>query len=504
MTTKSPSEALQSRIPKESWAIDFEDLQLSESIGCGGFGEVYLGKWGGVDVAVKRIWCSQKDQDEVIASFKVEIAVLTALRHPNIVLFLGACTVYPNLCFVMEYVQGGNLRKLLNDEAIELPQSLRVRFAADTAKALLYLHNKNIIHRDLKTYNLLVDDDYHVKVCDFGLARVKNAGRIMSMRGTSDWMAPEVAQGVEYDEKADVFSYGVILAEIITRGYPDDFPRLGMLKLEYELDKLRAMFPADTNPILADVCCACLSSKPADRPSMKEIVEKLGIAEKQVGPVTVKKGMPLSPTQTQTHSLNASSGKVQLGDAAANTFWLSTFSTGFQVSWEEFVKAVTGFIKTETPEGLALVKHFLIDFTTAAVTQRTLTVFLLYFHPFLRSFENARKMLTNIWFHGHCDQHTAQLLLRDKPVGTFLVRFNDAPPGSYAVTYNKADGQAVRPSNALVCYMSGKGYCTGDPTAPGTNIASVKFYPSLEDLLFHHKHRLVTPLPAKTSLFDSL
>eukprot|EP00698_Gefionella_okellyi_P002657 TRINITY_DN124_c0_g1_i1.p1 TRINITY_DN124_c0_g1~~TRINITY_DN124_c0_g1_i1.p1 ORF type:complete len:507 (-),score=104.11 TRINITY_DN124_c0_g1_i1:30-1526(-) len=496
----APATTASGRLPVESWVIPFEELQLTENIGCGGFGEVYHANWAGTDVAVKKVWCSQREQQELIESFKVEIAVLTALRHPNIVLFLGASMEFPNLCMVMEYVRGGNLRKLLNDDAIPLSIPLRVRMAADTARALLYLHKKSIIHRDLKTYNLLVDDEMRIKVCDFGLARVKLVGRVMSMRGTTDWMAPEVAQGVAYDEKADVFSFGVILAELITRLFPDDFPRRGIMNLEYEGEKLRVMFPSDTPKVLADLCVACVQTQPASRPSMAQIVDKLTALEKELGPPAprVAAAPPAAKPNYGTLSLtNSLTSKLQLGDQEANMFWAASFGSQFQASFDSFAQQAAAFTQ-ESQENINLMKPMLVDAATGCVTQRTLSVYLLYFKPFSKSFKQAVALLKQPWFHGAIDEVKAAQLLKDQPVGVFLVRFNDAPQGTYAISFVKEAGR--EPSNALVSNDS-KGYCTGDPSVP-----TARFYPTLDDLIFHHKARLVSPLTVRRggSKYDSL
>eukprot|EP00163_Fabomonas_tropica_P014094 TRINITY_DN2573_c0_g1_i4.p1 TRINITY_DN2573_c0_g1~~TRINITY_DN2573_c0_g1_i4.p1 ORF type:complete len:119 (-),score=31.14 TRINITY_DN2573_c0_g1_i4:239-595(-) len=118
---------------------------------------------------------------------------------------MGACTTPPHLCMVTEFIRKGNLRKILNDDDLELSWSQRVKIANDTARGMVYLHSKKIIHRDMKSYNLLVDDHWNTKVCDFGIARVMKKKQ-MSLKGTDLWMAPEVIAGGAYNEKADVFS----------------------------------------------------------------------------------------------------------------------------------------------------------------------------------------------------------------------------------------------------------------------------------------------------------
>lgn len=137
---------------------------------------------------------------------------MEAVRHPNIVMFLGACTKPPNYSIVMEYCQKGSLWSLLQNTTIPLPWEERKRIAIEIARAVLYLHlcNPPILHRDLKSLNILLDENLHVKIADFGWT--KTLDKYMTSKiGTYQWMAPEVIGSPNYSEKADVFSYSIIL-----------------------------------------------------------------------------------------------------------------------------------------------------------------------------------------------------------------------------------------------------------------------------------------------------
>ena len=146
---------------------------------------------------------------------------MEALRHPNIVMFLGACTKPPNFAIVLEYCSRGSLWSTIQNLDLPLSWEDRRRFALDTARGVNYLHTCSppIIHRDLKSLNLLLDDSYRVKLADFGWTKgLENymTGKI----GTYQWMAPEVIKSQKYTEKADVFSFGIILWEIASREPP--------------------------------------------------------------------------------------------------------------------------------------------------------------------------------------------------------------------------------------------------------------------------------------------
>ncbi|XP_059646747.1 serine/threonine-protein kinase CTR1-like isoform X2 [Cornus florida] len=209
----------------EEFDIPWSDLVLKERIGAGSFGTVHRAEWNGSDVAVK-ILMEQDFHAERFTEFLREVAIMKRLRHPNIVLFMGAVTQRPNLSIVTEYLSRGSLYRLLHKPGARevLDERRRLSMAYDVAKGMNYLHKRNppIVHRDLKSPNLLVDKKYTVKVCDFGLSRLK-ANTFLSSKsaaGTPEWMAPEVLRDEPSNEKSDVYSFGVILWELATLQQP--------------------------------------------------------------------------------------------------------------------------------------------------------------------------------------------------------------------------------------------------------------------------------------------
>ncbi|CAD7701403.1 unnamed protein product [Ostreobium quekettii] len=149
------------------YQIDESELELEARIGMGSFGEVYKGYWRGTDVAVKRIL--EQDQEfteQLVKEFRSEIAIMMRLRHPNVLLFMGAVTEPPNLSIVTQFLPRGSLFRLLHKTNAKIDERLRLKMATDVAKGMCYLHSFKppIIHRDLKSPNLLVDKDWTVKV----------------------------------------------------------------------------------------------------------------------------------------------------------------------------------------------------------------------------------------------------------------------------------------------------------------------------------------------------
>eukprot|EP01099_Mayorella_cantabrigiensis_P003680 TRINITY_DN2780_c0_g1_i1.p1 TRINITY_DN2780_c0_g1~~TRINITY_DN2780_c0_g1_i1.p1 ORF type:complete len:384 (+),score=96.91 TRINITY_DN2780_c0_g1_i1:47-1153(+) len=182
--------------------VNYEDLEFGKQIGKGAFGTVWTALYFGTPVAVKVI----PEQKEMMKFVQREVSLLKELRHPHIVQLIGICYHTDSILIVTEYVSGGNLHQYLKDLNFPLSWKIRIKVAKETAMAMAYLHSRSIIHRDLKCKNLLVDDPFKVKVCDFGLARALSpsedgAVKHMTLCGTDDWMAPEVILGRPYSEK---------------------------------------------------------------------------------------------------------------------------------------------------------------------------------------------------------------------------------------------------------------------------------------------------------------
>ncbi|PSS33733.1 Serine/threonine-protein kinase [Actinidia chinensis var. chinensis] len=266
---------------KEDLEIPWNEIVLEEEIGSGSFGTVHLAKWRGSDIAVKIL----KEQDFHTDSFKEfqkEVSIMKRLGyHPNVVLFMGAVTQPPNLSIVTEYLSRGSLYNLLQmrDTGVILDDKRRLNMACDVAKGMNYLHQLKppIVHRDLKSPNLLVDSKYTVKVCDFGLSRSK-ANTFLSTKtaaGTLEWMAPEILRDEPSDEKSDVYSFGVILWELVTLQQPwrNLDPRQVVVAVGFKGKRLE--IPSKVNPQVASLIEACWTNEPWKRPSFSFIMKSL-------------------------------------------------------------------------------------------------------------------------------------------------------------------------------------------------------------------------------------
>ncbi|XP_050373019.1 integrin-linked protein kinase 1 isoform X1 [Argentina anserina] len=271
---------------KCDWEIEPPELDFSGSvtIGKGSFGEILKAHWRGTPVAVKRILPSLSGDRLVIQDFRHEVNLLVKLRHPNIVQFLGAVTEKKPLMLITEYLRGGDLHQYLKEKGSLSPLTA-VSFALDIARGMAYLHNEPnvIIHRDLKPRNVLLVNSSadHLKVGDFGLSKlikVQNSHDVYKMTGETGsyrYMAPEVFKHRRYDKKVDVFSFAMILYEMLEGNPPlSNYEPYDAAKFVSEGH--RPMFHGKGHtPELKELIEQCWSADMNQRPSFLEILKKL-------------------------------------------------------------------------------------------------------------------------------------------------------------------------------------------------------------------------------------
>ncbi|XP_065863817.1 serine/threonine-protein kinase 1-like [Euphorbia lathyris] len=266
------------------YEILWEDLKIGEQIGQGSCGTVYHALWYGSDVAVK-VFSKQEYSEDVIDAFRQEVSLMKRLRHPNVLLFMGAVTSPQRLCIVTEFLPRGSLFRLLQRNTTKLDWRRRVHMALDIVRGMNYLHHFNppIIHRDLKSSNLLVDKNWTVKVGDFGLSRLKHATYLTTKtgRGTPQWMAPEVLRNEPSDEKSDIYSFGVIMWELATEKIPwDNLNSMQVIGAVGFMNQ-RLEIPKDVDPQWSSIIESCWCSDPQSRPTFQELLEKLRDLQRQ-------------------------------------------------------------------------------------------------------------------------------------------------------------------------------------------------------------------------------
>ncbi|CAI5992383.1 unnamed protein product [Closterium sp. NIES-65] len=259
------------------WEIRWEDIQLGQEVGHGACGTVYHGTWNGSDVAVK-VFARHDISGDFMRDFKKEIRIMEKLRHPNILLFMGAVASLDHLAIVTEFLPRGSLFRLLHLRTAGLTRLRLLRMALDVARGVNYLHKCSppVVHHDLKSANLLVDRNWTVKVGDFGLSKMKFATYLSarSGRGTPQWMAPEVLRNEPSNEKSDVYSFGVVLWEMATRQVPWD--GMNPMQVVGAVGFLEQQLPLPTSidPVMRLLISDCWRS-PNERPSFDEITSRL-------------------------------------------------------------------------------------------------------------------------------------------------------------------------------------------------------------------------------------
>ncbi|KAJ8719364.1 hypothetical protein PYW08_011539 [Mythimna loreyi] len=266
--------------------VSFSELKLEEVIGVGGFGKVYRGYWNGEVVAVKAARQDANEDIEVIKeSVLQEARLFWVLQHENIVSLKGVCLGEPNFCLVMEYARGGPLNRVLSGRKIR--PDILVDWAIQVAQGMAYLHvgaPMSLIHRDLKSSNVLLSEailpddqleDKTLKITDFGLAREVYKTTRMSAAGTYAWMPPEVIKHSTFSHASDVWSYGVLLWELLTGETP--YKGIDALAVAYgvAVNKLTLPIPSTCPEPWRVLMEACWHSNPRARPPFPEILEQL-------------------------------------------------------------------------------------------------------------------------------------------------------------------------------------------------------------------------------------
>ncbi|KAG6584556.1 TKL protein kinase [Phytophthora cinnamomi] len=275
--------------------ISYKEIKLGKCLSRGGFGLVFVGQYKGRQVAVKKIRPDRSLDPKDVKAFLKEIILMAELRHPRIVEFVGvAWDNLKHLSAVSEFMEGGDLRHVLRSfkrQGSSLSwRGHKALISLHVAEAMQYLHSHSpkVIHRDLKSKNVLLNRHLEAKLTDFGVSRTQYLVQTHAMTagiGTSFWIAPEVLLGRDYNEQADIYSFGVVLSEIDTDDYPywNDTNRDGARGKLEEADILRQVAKGTKRPQFSANCPAgimllaesCLQKNPEDRPTAANIVETL-------------------------------------------------------------------------------------------------------------------------------------------------------------------------------------------------------------------------------------
>jgi fyn-related kinase len=261
---------------KDKWEIPRKELQKGDMLGSGQFGEVYKGFWNKKTlVAIKTLKANSADMDQ----FLKEAQVMKSLVHPKLVQLYGVCTVDKPMLIVTELMKNGALLEYLQTEVgRQLSIFLLVDMAAQVADGMAFLERENYIHRDLAARNILVGEDNIVKIADFGLARAIPDDTYEAHIGAKfpvKWTAPEAMNYNKYTIKSDVWSFGILLTELVTYGRIP-YPGMGNAEVVKLLENgYRMECPTNCPEELYELMLQCWDSNPMKRPTFATLCDSL-------------------------------------------------------------------------------------------------------------------------------------------------------------------------------------------------------------------------------------
>lgn len=465
-----------------------DEITLVEQKGAGCFGTVWAGKCRGANVAIKIPKNQEGLTEKKIQEFVKEVEIMSKIFHPNVTLFMGACLEPGKVMIVTELLQN-NVEELLRS-TIPLSLTDRIRMARDAARGMAWLHGSNpkIIHRDLKTSNLLFvehEGTYTIKVCDFGLSQLLEGDDSQDKKnaiGSPLWMAPEVMQKKPFNERADVYSFGIMLWEFYTRKAPFPHHRdFEEFKQAVAVKDERPEIPPECEASLVSLMKKCWHKDPDRRPPFPRVakyLEKIMVdvaINDEVGRKFWKDNMiedeavdnPIEVVEWDDFLVFFAGFLQPLGTPLSDTATLDEIRKAtlnqlneFQQRSETHARRVAEAFRAyedrewEWEDPKQLMKHIDWKCLHAVLHETTkdgreivrMTKFgeiLHWFGPLERSpngpheeggfLARLREVLSCPWFHGSLSGQKASKLLLDKEAGTFMVRFS-SQPGSFAVS----------------------------------------------------------------------
>jgi len=455
---KQDADRYNDNIPVE---IPSEDIETSDFLGEGVYSEVYKGYVYGTQVAVKK-FKNQGLDPAVLREIRKEVGIMRSLRHPNLLLFLGACTEKPGHLMIVTELMESSFHEMNSADLMTKLKNARL-----AARGMSWLHSRTpvIIHRDLKPENILVDGTGGVKVADFGLSLVKDhskqeAEEMRKIRGSPAFMSPEALLGQELTPKTDVYSFGMILWELVSMKSPYD--DLHIESFEQLIDvicvkKIREKIPSNLPTTLKLLIESCWQPDPAQRPTFLNIIVLLETAILEAG----------------------------IEDKEARVWWQKCFSQNntlrTDVPFETFLMHLSNHLKVQSNlkifQGL---RSMLVKNDRDIVHMEDFGNLLKWFGPLEESDKNFLATMQNLfnkrWFHGDISQESAENTLAGSEPGTYLIRFSSTP-GNFAlskVVENQSKERMVL--HIRIPHTVGKGYSL---TLDGTTHQ----FPSLEDLV---------------------
>ncbi|KAK7400586.1 hypothetical protein VNO78_11796 [Psophocarpus tetragonolobus] len=266
----------------EEWNVDLSKLFVGVRFAHGAHSRLYHGMYKDEAVAVKIIGVPDDDENGMLADrlekqFVREVSLLSRLHHQNVIKFIAACRKPPVYCVITEYLSEGSLRSYLHKlERKTIPLEKLIAFALDIARGMEYIHSQGVIHRDLKPENVLIKENFHLKIADFGIAcEEAYCDLFADDPGTYRWMAPEMIKRKSYGRKVDVYSFGLILWEMVTGTIPYEDMTPIQAAFAVVNKNSRPVIPSDCPNAMRALIEQCWSLNPDKRPEFWQIVKVL-------------------------------------------------------------------------------------------------------------------------------------------------------------------------------------------------------------------------------------
>jgi serine/threonine protein kinase len=390
--------------------ISSNEVNMAKKIGEGQFGLVYEGKCRGVTVAIKVLHAVEMSSED-IEDFKKEVGIMVHLRHPNIVLLMGACYESSKFMIITELMKT-DLGSVIHSKDFTVGLSTKIKLSKDIANGLAWLHLSKppILHRDIKPTNILVDHSMNAKLCDFGLSSVRKKKYIKDdgdAPGSPLWMAPEVLLGDRVNEKADVYALSIVMWELFTAGDPfSEYSELEPFVNAVCRNGVRPPIPQDMDIKIQELIIKTWDRNPDNRPSCPEI------------------------TQTLDEALI----HVNIHDTVAAEFWRANFFGKREITYKSFETVLYNFIRVEYPSNPEIdnqnkcLKELLSvgkDDQSNVVTMDRFGQFLEWFGPLdNKMIERLYKIMVEDWFHGDITREEAESKLGEDTKGAFMIRLS--------------------------------------------------------------------------------
>lgn len=451
-----------------TWELQRSEILLdNETLGTGSFGTVFKGRLRGKVVAVKVIPLSSRNAAKskaILDDFRNECAVMSKLLHPNVLLWMGMCidAGAGQLLMVTELMSGGSVFDQIHHKKKPPPSfPIRMKFAKDCAMGMNHLHLSRppIMHLDLKTHNLLVDAHYVAKVADFGLAKVVGP----EMRGTHGspvYMAPEILNDEPYNEKADVYSFGIVLWELVTCRLPYEDQKLkggtpGLVQLfRLVIGGLRPTMPGPDvcPPKFAELIQRCWDADPQKRPSFQQIIDS-----------RIFDDVIMDKTFSEANILG-------------RELWAQNFSNRDAleeaVDWDRFLQVLIKFCKITPEMGVTDISedirikalHAVLVMNDNKVTLERFAHVLEWFGPLSKDdtfIETVYSTLRLRGFWGDVSSDQVTHLMAGVGVGAYAIRFS-SQVGCFTITGKTAKGI----ENWRIQHTAGTPFILGDQQFP--------------------------------------